>query len=301
MKKSLAAMLLILGANAEAGKYWGFDFSTGPGYRQDRVEWKIPTNKEFYPHLRMFDWAVSFDANLGGVHLIGEGDRGWFSSQEMQKSVDTTFPSTASFTYSTSGKATSAFLYLGYELGSRNTISLTPMVGWLYDEEVLHRSRPVPPFNRLTQNVPAPFTFAEASVQILSNLRQKWQGALLGASLSLQLLKGWILQGSYAYGWLHVSQSFSEQESILFYLPGPTPSTRVETIVQGDTSGGGGRGNLGKVKMLIFLSPNVSLNFDVRYFSLNSGEISTLIQDSSERLEATLSSILFTTELNFRF
>lgn len=295
-------MLLLLGvSSSEAAKNWGFELSTGPGYRQDRVEWSYSTNKEVYPHLKMFDWMLSFDASLGSVHLIGEGDRGWFSAQEMRKSADTAFPSSASFSFDTSGKATTAVLYLGYSLGSYSTISFMPMAGWMYDSEVLHRSHPIPPFSRLTQNIPEPYSFADASIEMLSNLRQRWQGALLGAQLTLQFFKGWFLQGSYAYGWLHFSQSFSEVESLLYYQPGPVLATQVQTTVQGDTSGGGGHGNLGKLKMMILLSKEISLDFDFRYFALNSGKISTSIQSSNQKVDAKLSSALFTTELSYRF
>jgi hypothetical protein len=309
MKKSLVTLLLLLGGSAEATKFWGFDLSTGPGYRQDRAEWSSPSNGEVYPHLRMFDWAIAFDASLGKVHLFGEGDRGWFSSQEMRKSADSAFPSPTSFTFSTSGKATTAFLYLGYQFGFKSTIAFTPMAGWMYDAEILHRSHPTPPFNRLTQNIPAPFTFADASIEMRSNLRQKWQGAMLGAQLTLQLLKSWYLQGSYAYGWLHFSQSFSETESLLYYRPGPVAASQVQTTVRGDTTGSGGHGNLGKFKTMILLSNSLSLDFDFRYFSLNSGKIKTSIeqtsgsssQSSDQNVDASLSSAMFTAEMTYRF
>lgn len=273
-----------------AGNSWSFDLATGPGYRQDRLEWSQEADEEIYPHLRMFDWTLSFDAEFVGLHLIGEGDMGWFSSQTMRKRVSLGFPAPVSFSYSASGRALTGSLCLGYRFGKKAW--LMPIGGWIYDEATLHRSQSIPPCNRVEESLP--LSFSLASIEMQSNLRTRWNGAILGAQLGWQPFKGLIFESSYAYAWLHFSQTLSELHLLQQYLPGAIPSTLVQTILIANGSGRGGHGNLGKFKMILALSKLLFFGIDFRYFSFQSGTV-------NEGLSAQLSSALIAAELMFRF
>lgn len=306
MRFLFAAVLLLTGQLEAAKRSWGFDLSTGPGYRQDCITWTDGGNQEVYPHLRMFDWALLFDVHWGGLHVAGEGDRGWYSAQEMRKTEGEAFPAPASFTYAASGISTTGDLYLGYRFGNTISTYLMPLAGWLYNAAILRRTNSMPPFDRIDQNISSPYLFADASIEMTSKLRQTWQGPMAGVQLGWQPLSAVRFVGLYAYGWLHYSHSFSETDFLQYYLPGPTPGAFVQTTVQANGSGGGGHGNLGTFKMLLFLSQQISLDFGFRYFSLQSGSIKTLIEQSGVGVitrsdVSKISSAFVWSELSYRY
>lgn len=276
MFKVLFAWVLFAAAGLEA---WGFALSTGPGYRQDRLDWKAGENREVFPHLRMFDWMLSFDVNAGPLHLAGEGDMGWFSGQAMRKSNADTFPAPVTFSCVASGRATTGSLYAGCRLGQK--IFLTPLAGWLYDSASLHCSRPIPPFQRI-----APLT--DASIEFASNQKLTWQGPILGTECGWQPLKSLCLTGLYAYGWIRSSHSFSEIDTLR--LAG---SILEQTTLNESGSGWGGHGHLARFQMILFLSRAISFDMSARYLFLQSGAIQSNI--------SKLSSVTLTAALDMRF
>lgn len=243
----------------------GFSLSTGPGYRQDRFD----SEGEVFPHLRMFDWMLAFDASTGPFHLSGEGDMGWFSCQAMRKSTRDVFPVPLSFSYVTSGRAVTGSLYGGYQFGQRTKAYLMPLAGWFYNSTRFHSTQPIPPFQ--------PIGSAFASIEITSNETQAWEGPILGATLGWQPVHILRLTAFYAYGWLRFHHAFSE----LYTLDSE------QTPIHGAPSASG-HGNLAAAQTILLLSPNLSLDANFRYFSLQSAA-------------ASLTSYTLSGSLSFRF
>jgi len=273
---------------------WGFEFGTGPAYRQDHRSWTAEVGKELCPHLRMFDWDLCFDISIGPWHLLGEGDMGWFSGQK--GNLVAPFPLPGSFAFVTSGRAATANLFLGYRWGG-SAAHFTPLVGWIYDTATLHHSQILPPFRRFPAE--GSDLFVDASLA-LSNLHQRWQGGLIGFCLGWQPCASLKFLGSYAYGWLHFSQSFAEIITLQSYGAGPMPISRTQTALQGRTSGEG-NGNLATFKVLFFLTRQLSLNLSSRYLGFSSNSLETPVADSTWDIEGELNSLLLAAELSYRF
>ena len=253
MKKVLILLLLLGEVFANlAIRSTGFALDTGPMYRQDRLVWQAYTSpqktQEIYPALRMFDWMARFDLSLVGIHLFGEGDMGWFSSQSMRKAVLVDGTAT-NFSYNASGRLATGDLRLGYQIDLVRTnytsgYSLVPTLGWFYNGAKVRRTHPIPPISD------------EISITYLSNLHQKWDGPTAGAQMFCRLNRGTALNMGYAFGWLELSQRYAESVGSL-------------STTQAMISGARALGQIVNLELAFDLSSGVFFSLLFRYFYLH--------------------------------
>jgi hypothetical protein len=294
----------------------GFECSTGPGFRQDWIDWRVDgeddqiADHERYPHLRMFDWTIACDASLQGLHLQVRGDWGWFSSQSMEKRENLAIngrgnpTSPAKFAFISQGRAAAADLRLGYQIDLLRTEQLMPIAGWIMDRIEILRTRPIPPFYQTAEGVAAPYVQADHSVRFLSRLHQRWAGPTIGLEWFGQILRWLSLDASYCFGWLTLREQSSEEDNTLLYLAGPTPSGTIRSTAETRTHAPA-HGHIATCKIGMDLSRNWIAIFDARsfYFYTNHCHSSQLwngnkTRASSKAMSLSISAIA---ELAYRF
>ncbi len=277
--------MLAFAASLPALNRSGFEISTGPAFRQDCIDWKVffndrrasdPVwNQERYPHLRMFDWMAAVDASWAGFHLQTMGDFGWFSSQSMQKTVNSALDGESNpaipgrFEFVSKGRLATSDLRLGYQIDLvQKQYVFLPFAGWFYDQLVVRRDHPLPPFFQTAQNVAAPYVLADQSVIFQSKLSQRWSGPTLGAELFWRPLRFLSIDASYGYGWFQLHQTFEEEDSTQLYVAGPAPSARIRTIIRQARIRSDAQGQIARGKIGWAMSPSCIFNMDLRYFYL---------------------------------
>ena len=310
MKKLTTGFSLLVLSSLSAMNRSGLEISTGPGFRQDCVDWQVfsPSSWEQYPHLRMFDWIGAIDASWVGLHAQAAMDLGWFSNQLMQKRVvEFTIP--GHFEFISNGRAATCDLRLGYQIDLyKNFCVCLPFAGWFYDRLAVRRVNSLPPFFQ-TAEVPMPYVLANQSVVFSSKLRQKWSGPTIGAELFSHPIRPLSIDVSYGYGWLKIDHSYEEENLTQLFLAGYVPSTMLSTNIRNARIRGSAAGQIARCKIDWILSPSWFFDVDFRYFYLYSNsrslaEVSVnggAFQERKQKAHAQVNSASVFFDLGLRF
>ena len=327
MRKLAVIFALVFASSTEALNRSGFEMSSGPGFRQDRIEWKAffndrhapdpICNHEVYPHLRMFDWMGAVDLSAMGIHTQAMGDWGWFSNQSMRKTTlsalngESNLAIPGRFEFISKGHVSTYDLRLAYQIDfHRNQWVLLPFAGWFRNQSIIIRNDSIPPFFQTAQNLPAPYILADQSVTFLSKFRQKWWGPIGGANLIWQPIRALSIDMNYAYGWLKLHQNFEETNSSLLYGPGSTSPAIFQMLICNGRIHSNAHGHIARCQLAMNLSRFCSFNIEGRYFylfsdnatekaevSLNEGPFT----DAEQKARASINSISAFFEIAFRF